>query len=149
LLELVEAGLAAPGLVVAEEGEDDVGLAAGQPLVGRAEAVGALAVGELVAGEAEVAEDEVVLGEATVEVGFQPAVVLHAVGKGVPDEADVVAGVDLEPGGGLRRIGGVERQAGGEDEGEAGEGQRREQGEPAARRRGTATRHGGSASGYG
>src|SRR5262249_40089681 len=63
--------------------------------------------GDLVGGEAEVAEDEVVLGEAAVEVGLEPAVALHAVGEGVADDADVVAGLQLEFGGRLRLVGGA------------------------------------------
>ena len=51
---------------------------------------------QLVAGEAEVAEDQLVVREAAVEERLEPAVVLHAVGQGVADEADVVALVQLQ-----------------------------------------------------
>src|SRR5262249_6000917 len=147
-LELGQAGLAGEGLVVAEEGEDDVGpcvggleaiiadaLAggesvrlgdrgrAGEPLVGRAERLRPQPQDQLVAGEAEVAEDEVMFGEATVEVGFQPAIVLHAVGERVADNADMIAATQLQfcRGGLVRGVDGPrfreERQAG-EREGE-------------------------------
>ena len=88
--------LAGERLVVAEEGEDDVGLRPGQPLVGGAEVGRAEPEGQFVAGEAEVADDELVLGKAGLEVGLQPAVVLHPVGEGVADDRDMIAGLDLD-----------------------------------------------------
>src|SRR5262249_48649246 len=54
---------------------------------------------KLVAGVAEVADDEIVFGEAAVEEGFEPAVVLHAVGEGVADDADMIARLQFERGG--------------------------------------------------
>ena len=64
LLERLEPFLAGERLVVAEEGEDDVGLRPGQPLVGGAEVGRAEPEGQFVAGEAEVADDQLVLGKA-------------------------------------------------------------------------------------
>ena len=89
--ELGQAILALERFVVAEEGEDDVGLGFGEPFVGAAEAGGAQARGQLVAGIAEVAKDEVVLGKARVEIRLEPAVMLHAFGERIADDADVVA----------------------------------------------------------
>ena len=88
--------LAGERLVVAEEGEDDVGLRPGQPLVGRAEVGRAEPEGQFIAGEAEVADDELVLGEASLEVRLQPAVVLHPVGQGVADDRNMIARLDLD-----------------------------------------------------
>ena len=106
-LELGQALLAGEGLVVAEEGEDDVGVGFGQPLVGRAEILRTEPDGQLVRREAEVAEGQVELGKTAVKVGLQPAVVLHAVGEGIAEDADVVPLAEFQPGrGGLRRQGG-------------------------------------------
>ena len=40
-------------------------------------------------------------GEAPLEFGLERAVVLHAIGEGVADDGDVVAGLQLEPGRGV------------------------------------------------
>src|SRR4030095_5040299 len=45
---------------------------------------------------AEVADGEVVLREAVVEERLEPPVVLQALGEGVPDDADVGAGAEVE-----------------------------------------------------
>ena len=68
LLERLQPLLAGERLVIAEEGEDDVGLRPGQPLVGRAEVGRAEPEGQFIAGEAEVADDELVLGKPSLEV---------------------------------------------------------------------------------
>ena len=96
LLELDQTRFARERFVVAEEGEDHVGLALGQPIIWAAEIGRAQADGEFVAGEAEIAEDEIVLRQARMDECFEPAVVLHAVGRAVADDADMVAGVELE-----------------------------------------------------
>ena len=87
------------GFVVAEEGKHHIGSSECQPVVGTAERSGPQPDGQLVAREAQVAEDEAVLGETALKVCFQPAVVLHALGQSVADQADVIAGVQVQPGG--------------------------------------------------
>ena len=114
LLERLQPVLAGERLVVAEEGEDDVGLRPGQPLVGGAEVGRAEAEGQFIAGEAEVADDELVLGKASLEVRLQPAVVLHPVGQGVADDRNMIARLDLD------RVGPRER---GQREGRGQEGE--------------------------
>src|SRR5262249_24831544 len=52
----------------------------------------------LVAREAHVTESQLVLRKAALEVGFEPAIVLHAIGQGVADDAHVIAGPQLELG---------------------------------------------------
>ena len=47
--------------------------------------------GDFVAGEAEIAKHEFVLRKARLDKSFQPAVVLHPLGKGVADDADMIA----------------------------------------------------------
>ena len=55
---------------------------------------------KFVAGEAEIAEDEIVLGKAAVDIGFEPAVVLHPSASVLPMMTDVIATLELvEPGG--------------------------------------------------
>jgi hypothetical protein len=136
--ELRQAGLAGPRLVVPEEGEDHVGVGAGllepvrvhhalvgdqvrlrhrglraEPLVRRAEVLVPQPDGQLVRGVPEVADGEVEVGVAGVEQGFEPPVVLHAVGERVADDADVVALLQLERGDGRRVRGGRGRGLGG------------------------------------
>ena len=136
LLERLQPFFAGEGLVVAEEGENHVGLGAVEPVVGTAEVGRAQplveigVVGEaahLVGGKAEVAEHEVLLGKATVEERFQPAVVLHAVGQRVADVANMIALAEFQ-----RRRGGRGGRGTGEHEDHAGEGdgQRRQAGAP-------------------
>ena len=88
--------LAGERFVVAEEGENDVGLRFGQPLVGRAEVGRAEPNGQFIARETEVANDELVRGKPSVEISLEPAVVLHAVGQGVADDRDVIARLDFD-----------------------------------------------------
>src|SRR5206468_2941451 len=96
LLELIQTFGTGEGFIVAEEGEDDVGLAAREPLIGAAEVGGAESQGQLVAGKAEITEDEAVPGESAVQVGLKPAVVLHAIGERVTDDANMIALPQLE-----------------------------------------------------
>ena len=103
-LEGLQPFLAGKRLVIAEEGEDNVGLRLGQPLVGRTEVGRAQAKGQFIAGEAEVANDELVRGEPSLEVSLEPTVVLHAVGQSVADDRDMIAGLDLD------RVGGRDRR---------------------------------------
>ena len=115
-LELLKAGLTGEGLVEAEEGDDNIGLGEGEVLVGRAEAFGAGTENDLIGGPGEVADDEVMLGEALMEERL-PVVVtlkLHALGQRVADEADVVAGLELQ----RRGVGGGEGEGGEEERAE-------------------------------
>src|SRR5260370_1053784 len=64
----------------------------------------AQASGQLIGGEAEIATYQQMLGNTALEERFQPAVMLHAVGEGVADDAYVIAGLDLQA---LRRFGAV------------------------------------------
>ena len=99
LLELVQAGVAGVGLVVAEEGEDGVGLAQFQVGFGGREPAVARAVGHLVAAETEVAKHDVLVGDLALQHGLEPAVVLEAVGQGVADQADPLPFLEFMPGG--------------------------------------------------
>src|SRR5260370_18194628 len=72
--------------------------------MGTAKALGAQASGQLIGGEAEIAKYQHMLGKTALEERFQPAVMLHAVGEGVADDAYVIAGLDLQA---LRRFGAV------------------------------------------
>ncbi len=91
-----EAGFSAECLVVSEEAEHDVGFDLGEPLIGVTEVGRAWASLHLVAGEAEVSDGESMSGKFGLDVGFEPAVVLHAIGKVVADDGDVVVGVECQ-----------------------------------------------------
>src|SRR5439155_12042414 len=93
---LFPARLAAERFVVAEGSEDDVGLRLRQPIIGQAEPGGAKPEREFIAGEAEVAERQIVLRKAKGDQGLQPTVVLHALGKRVADDGNVVAVFEFE-----------------------------------------------------
>ena len=95
LLEPVEPARPAVGLVVAEEGKNNISLVELQPLVRAAEAVRAEAEHQLVAGVTEIAHDQLMPGKAGLQERFQPTVVLHAIGQGVADDADVIAFLDV------------------------------------------------------
>ena len=126
LSEGVEAGRTGVGLVGSEEGEDHIGLRAGEfkpvltdgrlvldvvrlgdrgragePLVGRAEIGTAQPLGKLdfIAVVGEIPDHEPLLGKPALEQGFQPAGVLHPVGHAAADDADVVALMNLQPAG--------------------------------------------------
>ena len=118
-LELGEATFAGEGLVVAEEDEHDIGLAVGEVLLGRGEALVARAGGDGVTGDREVAEGELPGGRLALDKRFHPAVVLHAVGQAVPDRADDVVVLERELG--VAGAGTEEqpRQRGGEQVGKA------------------------------
>ena len=120
MLELRQTRLAGKRLVVAEEGEDHVGLGlgqleavlahrgvgvqlarlrhggrAGEPLIRRAKIHRAQPHLQLVARKAQVADRQVMLGEPLVQKRLQPAKMLHALGQRIADDADVVAFVQL------------------------------------------------------
>ena len=98
LFEFRQALGAGEGFVVAEKDEDDAGLDLGEPLVGGAEIFGASAGDDLVAGGGEIAEGEVMLGEFLGDERLQMVVMLHAVGEGVADDGDALAGVEGDGG---------------------------------------------------
>jgi hypothetical protein len=116
LLEGVDPRFAGEGLVVAEEGKNHIGPGVGafeavlsisadrlsfsaEPFVRSAEVLRAEPRGHFVAAEAEVAHYELVLREPRLQQRLQPAVVLHPLGEGVADDADVVFLSELERGG--------------------------------------------------
>ena len=78
--ELGETGFPGEGFIVAEESEDDIGFAEGEGSFGGEEALMAGAIGDGVAVDGEVSEGEMELGEFALDGGFDPAIVLHAVG---------------------------------------------------------------------
>ena len=43
---------------------------------------------DLIGGKAEIANHEVVFGESVIEIGFEPAIVLHSICKSIADNAD-------------------------------------------------------------
>jgi hypothetical protein len=53
-----------------------------------------------IAGDSEVAESDILPGELALENSFHPAIVLHAVGEGISDEADGVILLERELRGG-------------------------------------------------
>ena len=116
LLELVEPRFPAPRLVVAKEGEDHVGpgigcleavlanavaryeslavrngSGAGEPFIRRAERLRTIPRRQFIAGKAKFAEYQFMFREAGLNIGFQPTVVLHAIGEGVADHANMIA----------------------------------------------------------
>ena len=90
ILELRDAFTTTEGLDEPEECEDHVGLAVREVLVTAAEAGRALLDRQLVGREPEVAKRELQAGEPPLESRLEPAVVLHALGQRIADEADVV-----------------------------------------------------------
>lgn len=85
-------------LVVSEEAEDDVRLDLGQPLVGTAEVCRPVTDRNFVRRKAEVAERQVQFRVQGLDVGFQPAVMLHPVRQRVADVGDVVIRFQFEQG---------------------------------------------------
>ena len=76
--------------VVAEETEDHVSLAFGEPLVGIAEIRRALSRADLVAGKAQIAKGQIMIGMQSVDIRLQPGMMLHAVRHRIADVANVV-----------------------------------------------------------
>ncbi len=95
-LESGQTGFARERFVVTEKCENHIGFRLGEPLIGSAEVRGAQARFELVGREAEIAQDQIVSRKPANQVGIEPAVVLHAIGQRVADDADVVVGFDFE-----------------------------------------------------
>ena len=72
----------------------------GEDVFHRGHALAARAGGHGIAGDREVSESDVFPGELALENRFHPAIVLHAVGEGVADEADGVILLERELRGG-------------------------------------------------
>ena len=90
-LEFCHAGFAFERLVVTEESKDDVGFDLGQPLIRAAEIFRALSQSQFIAGKSEVTKRQIQIGMHCLDVGFEPAVMLQAVGSCVSDVGDVFA----------------------------------------------------------
>jgi hypothetical protein len=59
--------------------------------VGVAKVIGPLSHVDFVAGETKIAKGEFVLGQQRMQVRFQPAMMLHAIGQRVADVRDMIA----------------------------------------------------------
>ena len=86
-----QALVAFEGFIVAEESEHNVSLDLFQPVVRRAEILGAVSCGYLVTGDGEVAHDQIMLREFGVDECLEIAEVLHAIRQGVANDRDVIA----------------------------------------------------------
>jgi hypothetical protein len=93
-----QTGLPAPGFVVPEEGENDVGLATSKPLVRCSEILGSKSDVDFVAGKAQMTENQVMISKSCVNQGFEPAKMLHPICQGIADDADVLIGEEVEGG---------------------------------------------------
>ena len=99
LLVIRQSLRAGEGLVVAEEGEDYVGLHMTQVIGHLGEALRTGVFSGTIAGMTEISENEVFVRIRHLEPGFGPAVVLHAVGEAIADHRDDIT---LAEGEGLR-----------------------------------------------
>ena len=91
-----------------------------EPVAVVVEAVRAGAQRQLVGRPPQVADQEPVSGEPPVEVRLDVAEVRVALGQGVADEDDAVAGLDLQAGCVVGRAGGGEQEQGREEQGAGG-----------------------------
>src|SRR6266566_4523139 len=94
LPELIHSGRAAKGFVVAKKSKNDICFSPGEPIIRAAEVFAAHADTQFISSEPEVANGQVVVGEMGLDKCFKPAVVLHAIGKRVANDGDVVAVVE-------------------------------------------------------
>jgi hypothetical protein len=94
-LELFQAGFALKGLVETEEGENDVRLHLGQPIVGRTEIRGAMAQRHFIGGHGQIAKNQIAVRILGIKISLQPAGMLEAVGQSIADDGDMVAGFEF------------------------------------------------------
>src|SRR5262249_17845702 len=118
-LELLEAVVALHGFVEPKESEDDIRLHFGEPLIAGTKILRAMPRRDFVAGRGEISENEIVLSMRRDDEGLEVTRMLHAIGQGVAEERDVIAGLKLEAGGRLlSRAGGYGRESQSESESE-------------------------------
>ena len=95
-LELFQFGVTTKRFVETEKSHHHVSFDFCQPGVGGTEIFVTMTERHLIPGDRQIAEDQILLWIGRVNVGFQPSVMLHAVGQGVADDGDMVAVLEVE-----------------------------------------------------